>query len=285
MTTICLAFFSCRSDKDRINDAKNIVESFVKDLELENFESIKKTYPNFSSVGKYWILYQFSITETKIENNVVTIYGNYKKGDKEKESIMFVLKENDKNEYFIDKSKGLSAYFGKDLYEFCKKVGCLRGLETDAEIAEACKKRENFFNEMIETYTEKIESCVKLENHNVSNSYGFVSGDVTVKNNSAINIPAFSYDLYIVLLDNNYNEIFRTKSTSNVYSIPANGSLTSMINEQSNRGMAKIGVEIKITDDSFLKEQLANPPADWDCDFVDAFVNGNIDEYIKNRQQ
>ncbi|MDG1158069.1 MAG: hypothetical protein P8N19_01165 [Flavobacteriales bacterium] len=278
---LTILLFSCRSSKDRIDEAKQAVTSFIKDLELENYSSVNKMYPGFSKIGKYWLLNDFTINDSKIENDIVTIYASYKKGGQIEEAIMFVLKEDADKKYFIDKSKGLSAFFGSSLYKFAKAVGCLRGLETDQEIAAACKKREKFFSQLLEDYKENIESAVKLENHNVSSGYGFVSGDVTVKNNSAIEIPAFSYDLYIILYDNQHNEIFRTKSMSHVYPIPANGSINAMINETFNRGMSRIGVEIKLNDLSFLENKLTNPPSDWDCEFVDAFVNGNMDEYIR----
>lgn len=281
---LAILFYSCRTSKDKINEAKEVITTFVKDLELENYQSIEKTYPDFSKIGKYWILNDFTINDSKIDNDTITIYGNYKKGGQIEEKIMFVLCEGKDNKYFILKSKGLSAFFGTNLYKFAKRVGCLNGLETDRDIAEACKKRETFFKQFLEVYKEKIEAAVKLENHNVTNSFGFVSGDVTVKNNSVIEIPAFSYDLYLILYDNNYNEIFRTKSNSNVYAIPANGSINAMIHEQSNRGMAKIAIEIKLNDTSFLESQLINPPSDWTCEFVDAFIGGNIDEYIRTHQ-
>jgi len=278
---LTILLFSCRSSQDRIDEAKQVVTSFIKDIELENYASVNKVYPDFSKIGKYWLLNDFAITDSKIENDIVTIYGSYKRGGQMQEAIMFVLKEDADKKYFIEKSKGLSAYFGSSLYKFAKTVGCLRGLESDQEISSACKKREKFFDQFLSIYKEKIESAVKLENHNVTSSYGYVSGDVTVKNNSMIDIPAFSYDLYIVLYDNQYNEIFRTKSISHVYPIPANGSINAMIHKPFNRGMSRIGVEIKLNDISFLENQLTNPPSDWDCEFVDAFIGGNMDEYIK----
>jgi hypothetical protein len=48
--------------------------------------------------------------------------------------------------------------------------------------------------------------------------------------------------------------------------------------------MSKIGIELKITNTRFLSEIVANPPKDWDCEFVDAGANGTMDEYILQQQ-
>ncbi len=164
-------FFSCKSDKQKIEEAKQVVETFVKDLELENFQTIKNTYPSFSKIkGRFWILYQFKITDSKIENDEVTIYGNYKQYDKTDESIMFVLKANGEGgKYIIDRTKGLSAYFGTNVYTFFKTIGCLRGLETDEEIALACKKREVVFNSLVTQAAIAQQESVIMENHSISN--------------------------------------------------------------------------------------------------------------------
>jgi hypothetical protein len=170
------------------------------------------------------------------------------------------------------------------LYLFCKNVGCLAGLESDAEISIACQKRENFFNNLTSVLKRNIEENVLLGSHNVQKSYGYISGDVSVKNTTNATIPAFSYDLYIILNDDSGREIYRTKSLSSVYEIPAQGSLSTMVHEQATRNMSKISIEIKITDTRFLSEIVANPPKDWDCEFVDAGANGTMDDYILKQQ-
>jgi hypothetical protein len=272
-------FFSCKSDKQKIEEAKQVVETFVKDLELENFQTIKNTYPSFSKIkGRFWILYQFKITDSKIENDEVTIYGNYKQYDKTDESIMFVLKANGEGgKYIIDRTKGLSAYFGTNVYTFFKTIGCLRGLETDEEIALACKKREVVFNNLVTQAAIAQQESVIMENHSISNSYGYLSGDITVKNTSNTTIPAFSYDVYIVHSDNNGNTIFKEKSISNVYKIPAQGSITIMVHQPYLRGMARIGIEFKLTKTDWLESDIANDPSkEITCEKIDEIIKAQL---------
>jgi hypothetical protein len=270
--------FSCKSDKQKIEDAKQVVETFVKDIELENYTSASKIYPSFSKVGKYWILYDFKITDSKIDNEEVTTYGTYKQYNTREESIMFVLEPSESDgKYYIKRTKGLSAYFGSNIYLFFKNVGCLRGLETDEEIAKACKEREVVFTSLVTQAAIAQQESVIMESHSVSNSYGYISGDITVKNTSNTTIPAFTYDIYIIFTDANGNEIYREKSISNVYQIPSHGSISVMVHQQSLRGMAKIGIEFKLTKTDWLESDIANDPSDEiTCEKIDEIIRTQL---------
>jgi hypothetical protein len=273
---------SCRSEEQVIKEANSFVNEFVHNIQLENFETVKKTYPDFKFLSSYWKLENFSISETKLIGDTAIVFGTYQNGNKNETVSFHILVENEN--FQVMKSKGLSGYMNSPLYLFCKNVGCLAGLESDAEISIACQKRENHFNNLISILKKNIEENVKLGSHNVQKGYGYISGDVSINNLTSVNIPAFSYDLYIILIDDNGREIYRTKSLSSVYQLPAQGSVSTMVHEQSTRNMSKIGIELKITNTRFLSEIVANPPKDWDCEFVDAGANGTMDEYILQQQ-
>lgn len=275
---LTILLYSCKSDKSRIEDAKQVVTTFVKDLELENYESINKIYPSLNKIGKYWILYKFEITDSKIENKEVTIYGKYFKGGVIEETIMFYLKENSESKYIIDHTKGLSAYFGTNAYKFLKNVGCLQGLQTDEEIALACKKREVVFTSLISQAAKALEESVIMDNHSVTNSYGYLSGDITCKNTSGTDIPAFAYDLYVLFYDNQGNIIYTEKSpASNVYKIPAHGGISTMVHQPYIRGMAKIGIQIKLIKTDWLEYEIANSPSSTiTCDKIDEIIKTQL---------
>lgn len=275
LITTSFTIISCKSDEQKIEDAKQVVETFVKDIELENYNSATELYPSFSKVGKYWILYDFKITESKIENEEVTIYGTYMQYDTHEESIMFVLKPSEENgNYYIERTKGLSAYFGSNSYTFLKNVGCLRGLETDEEIANACREREVVFTSMVTEAAIALQESVILESHSVTHSFGYISGDMTVKNTSGTTIPSFSYDLYVIYLDTYGNEIYREKSTGAFSEIPAQGSITFMVSQRALEGMSKIGIEFKLTETDWLEADVANyPSAEITCEKIDELIN------------
>jgi len=278
LLVMAFTLFACKSDEQKINEARLVVEAFVKDIELENYTSAKKKYPSFSKMGKYWILYDFNITDAQIENNEVTVYGTYRQENVRDESIMFVLKPSETDgKYCIERSKGLSAYFGSNMYFFFKNVGCLRGLETDEEIEQACKDREQVYNSLVAQTVLAQQNSVIMESHSVTNSYGYISGDVTVKNTSDIGIPAFTYDIYLVFSDANGKEIYREKSLSNVYDIPRNGSISVMVHQRSLRGMSKIGIDFKLTKTDWLERDVAHDPAkEITCAKIDEIIRAQL---------
>jgi hypothetical protein len=252
-----LPIFSCKTDKEKVREANEVVETFVKQIELENYSSADEIYPGFSQMGKYWILYDFNITDSKVEGDKVIVYGKYKQYDKNNESIMFVL-EPSENEgtYYITSTKGLSAFFGSNIYLFLRKIRCLEGLETDQQIAEECRKREPDFQQLIQNASNKVEGSVFMESNSVSSTFGFLMGNISVKNSFSLTIPSFSYDIYLVFYNSQGEEVFREKSSSNVYNIPSGGNISVIVNQPQKRNMAKIGIEFRLTKTDWLESYL-----------------------------
>ena len=90
---LLLNLYSCKTDSDKIKNANETVEIFVRDLEMKNTALLNKTYPKFKEIGEYWVLSSFKIDDTKIDGNQITVYGKYKKGNQVQTPIMFILKE------------------------------------------------------------------------------------------------------------------------------------------------------------------------------------------------
>ena len=196
-TLVFLIFYSCKTDADRIKTASKTVELFVKDLELKNQSSLEKTYPSFNKLSKYWILSSFKINDTKIEGKEITVYGTYKKSNQFEKPIMFVLVESGSN-YIIIKSKGFTAYYDSEVYDFLIKMGCLTDESDDLMIQEECSKREYDYESTIEALKSDIESKASIDNSNLSSNHGYyVSGNLLVTNNSDFEIPSSSYTIYI----------------------------------------------------------------------------------------
>ena len=73
-------FSSCKSDDQKKKEANDVVEKFVHEVTLENYNAAYKLYPKFENLGSFWIPRDFEIESTIIEvDGSVSIYGNYKK--------------------------------------------------------------------------------------------------------------------------------------------------------------------------------------------------------------
>lgn len=275
-------FISCKSDKQKIEEAKQVVETFVRDLELENYISANKIYPSFSKIGKYWILYGFHITDTKIDKETVTIYGTYKQFNTETETIMFVLiTSEDDGKYLIEKTKGLSSYFGSDEYQFFKNIGCLRGIETDEEIAKACKSRIKKYDYLVANLKNEIEKSINDQMQFIKDQTEYFGNKkqywkIVYNYSSTFSIPGDSYE--IDMLEVYWNDDRSLKSTGNYVPINNVGTLypnTSMNLSLSNPPEYQTSYpRFKITDTKFI-EKFMGSKSDWtiDCISLDKLPN------------
>lgn len=273
-TMLLLAFSSCKSDEQRINDAKKTVELFIKDLELKNQSAIKKTYPDFDKIGGYWILSDFKINNSKIEGDKITIYGNYKRGNKFEEPIMFVLKEMG-DSYTIIKSKGISAYFDSDIYNFLVTLGCLTDDSDDVEVQRECLKREYTYESAIESLKSEIESKIEISNSNLSSNYGYyVSGNLLVTNNSDFEIPSSAYSIYIGFVNSRTRMGVDKQIVSGFKpTISPHQTVSIPVSYVPINGGNKFGGLLNITNTSSLKKVFNQTVSNlnWDCSKIDEF--------------
>ncbi len=286
MKNILLVFIAstfmiaCKSDKQKMEDAKQVVETFVKDLELENYISVNKIYPSFSKIGKYWILYDFSITDSKIDKDVITIYGTYKQGNTRNQSIMFVLKPSEENgDYIIEKSKGLSSYFGSDEYEFFKNIGCLRGLETDEEIANACNTRIDKYELLVSNLRGEIEKSVNDNMKFIDSQTDYYGNKKQIWNiihgfgTSAIPSDSYEIDmLELEVIDGSLKGTGNFVPITNIETLYPNTSTKVILSDPTNYKAAYPFFKIIKTD--FIKKSIANNKS-WslDCSSLDKLPN------------
>jgi hypothetical protein len=101
------------------------------------------------------------------------------------------------------KNNELSGYFKNQLHMYCKDIGCLAGLESDAEISRECQKHEHYLKKIAFALKKNTEDNVIFGSKNVHKAFGYNSNDLSIKKLTPNNIPGFSYDFFFVLKDLN----------------------------------------------------------------------------------
>jgi hypothetical protein len=240
---------SCETDKSRIEKCNETVKSFVANLSLDNYDQLNKYYPNFSKIRKYWKAQDLKLENATVDDEKsVTVFGACSQGN-----LMFILKKVN-GEYVITKSKGLSTVFKSNLYNYCKNIGCVHDKSYDVELSELCTEKEEEFNNLVYKIKAEIESNFSIKNNNLSNNYGYVSGDVTMKNNSRFTIPSYTYEIYYSFKNSNGNDVFTKKEEFNYQTIGYGQSITQQLFESNTGNFASINVELKITSTEFIEE-------------------------------
>lgn len=260
-------FCSCETNDTRIKKSNEIVNAFMANLPLDNYEILFKYYPNFKRVEKYWKYDKFKIESVTVdETKSVSVICSTTSG-----SIFFKLKKVESS-YIITESKGLSAAFNTPLYKYCKKIGCIGADDYDVDITQICKDKEDEFKSLVYKAKESIESSFVMENNNLRiNDGGFgsryVSGEVTVKNGSRFSIPGWKYEIYFHFVNTNGNIVFTQSDKSNFDDISFGQSLTKslFVDVPSSGEFRKIKVELKLTSTSFIEEIIAENITGENC--------------------
>ncbi len=250
LTTILLAgLCSCETDESRIEKCNSVVNTFMANLPLDNYDILFKNYPNFKEIGTYWKFTDYKIENTSIdEDKSVSIICSTDRG-----KIFFNLEKID-NRYVIKNSKGLSSAFDTPLYKFCKKIGCLSLGDYDTDISRICGEKEAEFEQIINSAKANIESNVNIANNNLTINYGYVTGDITVKNSSRFTIPRGTYELYYHFLNSNGKVVFTKNEILNFDNIPFGQSVTHHLFQQTTGNFYKVRAEIKLTSTTFIED-------------------------------
>lgn len=251
------------TDEELLKQAESTVQSFVDELNMENFNSAKELYPDMNKIARYNSLNNFNISSSKFttdEKNEVKIIGNYGKAQNTK-SLQFVLSKKETGAWLIIRSKGLSSYYESSLYNTLKISGCLENIESDASIHETCQKLEPKFESLINDYKKIIENSILFEKDgsNLSNNFNIsISGELMLKNNSNISIPEFSYEIFIIFYDINDNPSHSSKYQFNSDPIIANDyHQIKVFSMDYHRDYKKYLAVVKITNDQFIRSYLA----------------------------
>lgn len=259
---ILLLSTSCETEEKKLNKAKKVVETFISNISFDNYDTMYQLYPNFQNVATYWKINNFDITSATIdEQDNVTIIG--KAGNRD---LLFNLKRKS-NDFKITNSKGLSSDFGSNVYQYCKRIGCIGSSAFDSEISSICNRRKPEFNQLVLEIKDRIERETVLENHTVSKNYGLVSGDVTIKNYSRFSIPGSTYNLYVNYFDRKEELVFTSKELLNFDAIPYNQSKTINVFESSSKSFRKIGIDLKIISTSFIEDIISNNAEGNNCNY------------------
>jgi hypothetical protein len=251
------------SDKELLRNAESTVQSFIDELNMQNFNSANDIYPEMSKISRYKIPKNFKVSSSKFTSankNEVKIIGNYGAADNTK-SMQFVLSKKESNTWEIIKSKGLSSYYESNLYNILKTSGCLTDIESDASIHQTCKNLEPKFESLVNEFKNDLENSIAFEKNgsNLSNSYNvYISGELMLKNNSNISIPRFSYEIYIVFYDRNNNPSHSSKHQFTEEPILANDyHQITVYSMDYHRDYRKYSAVVKITNDQFIRSYLA----------------------------
>lgn len=261
---LSLFVWSCGpSDQEVLQEAESIVQSFVDELNMENFDSAREIYPDMSRISRYNIPQNFRISSSKFtsdEKSEVKVIGSYGPAESGK-PMQFVLGKEDSGNWHIMKSKGLSSYYEGSLYNALKTSGCLEDIESDASIHETCRNLEPKFESLVSEYREMIEESISFEKNgsNLSNNYNIsISGEIMMKNNSGITVPGFSYETYIMFYDRNGNPSHSSKHPFNNNPILANDYHQITVYSMDYHGdYRKYSALVKITNDEFIRDYLA----------------------------
>ena len=263
---LCLPLFllSCGpSDEEILKEAESVVQSFVDELNMQNFNSADEIYPDMSKIYRYKIPQNFKISSSKFTSNNKTeikIIGNYGTAENTK-PMQFVVSKKENDNWKIIRSKGLSSYYESNLYNILKTSGCMEDIESDASIHETCQNLEPKFESLVSEYKEIIENSISFEKNgsNLSNSYNTsISGELMLKNNSNISVPGFSYETYIVFYDRNDSPSHSSKYQFNSDPILANDyHQIKVFSMDYHRDYKKYSAVVKITNDQFIRSYLA----------------------------
>jgi hypothetical protein len=259
---LLIVISSCETKEAKINQAKEAVMSFITSVPFENYDLMYKIYPTFKEVRSFWKVSDYVIQSANLNENTIIVVGKAKNVE-----ILFEVEKID-GKYQITKSKGLCSDFNSDLYKYCKKIGCLGLNNYDSEISKICKEKELQFNTLVYQIKENIESNCILENHTVSKTYDWVSGDITLKNYSRFTIPGYSYNIYVLYKDNIGNTVFTSKeSISNFESIPFGQGKTIHVYQPNSNSFQKISIKLEIISTKFIESIISENAEGINCSY------------------
>lgn len=182
--------------------------------------------------------------------------------------LFFVLQEEG-GDYKVVNSKGLSVYNDSNLYEYCKRIGCITTGAYDLQIDNVCKQNESSFNNLVNQIKNRIEATTRLESHSVKvMGYGdnYATGNITLKNFTRFTIPAHSYKLYVNYLDSDNNILFTSdKSLSNFEAIGFGQSKTIHVIQDISSEFRKVNIKLKLLSTQFIEEIVAKHSEGSSC--------------------
>lgn len=187
--------------------AKEISLKFFNMLTVKNnsTEDFEKIYPEFALIGTRPVLNNICDINSISKNTEgeIEIYASYKPNKVSNFPIyLLITKEN--GVVIIKSSKGINYAYFDNVLNYGKKKGCLTGNEDDAKMGLIIKDK-NLKDEL------ETEGQIQIQNlyrsikrtSNLEKNYGYVSGDVTISNESNIFLSNYDFTCRIEFYDAN----------------------------------------------------------------------------------
>lgn len=249
------------TDDEKLENAQSRVQLFIDELNLQNFNSAKEVYPDFQYITRYKVPTSFEVSSKRFTNsdkNQIKVIGTY--GNASNEYLQFLLERDESGDWIIQKSKGLSSYFESNLYNVLKVSGCFDDIESDVSIHRTCDEYEPYFERYVSRLKNNLEDLIvfKEDGSNLERSYGFIRGDIMLENLSNVSLPGFTYEIFIHFLDRSGNIVHTVQHEFNYEEIQANGNhQIELYSESSSSSYRQYRAEVKIIDDSFIRNSLS----------------------------
>ncbi|GAA4292682.1 hypothetical protein [Aestuariibaculum suncheonense] len=266
LLVILILSLGCESEERQKQLAQEVVNAFISNILVDNYESMFEYYPSFRELnGNYWKYNSLELTSTIMkQDGSIEIFAKSRSNNQ----LFFKLIKID-GEFKIVNSKGLSAYYNSNLYKYCENIGCIALTDYDLEIAQVCEINKKDYNDLINSIKTRIEENTVLVNHTLSKSFGTVSGNITVKNRTRFTVPEYAYDIYVNFLNTSNEVLFSYEDGNSFRSIPANGISTLLVFKDAKNGYAQVDVELKILKTDFIEKIIAEHSEGTRCIYSD----------------
>ena len=252
--SLTLILNSCESEESQKDSCNDIVKLFIANLPLDNYDILYSHYPDFKFVKRYWKVTDFRITSTMIgEDGVISVVGI----SEQLGNLSFTLKKVD-GKFIIINSKGLASVFDTPIYRYCKSIGCIGVKDYDKDISQICSDKEDEFNSLVFSIKSNIEENFSILNNNLSVSFGYVTGRVTLKNYSRFTIPRGTYELYYDFIDYNGDVIFTKAETLTYETIGYGQSVSFSLFENISQNFTSIRARLKLVSTGFIEKVIAD---------------------------
>ena len=166
-TILSLFIFSCNYEKDKIH---SMAEQIVNYLNSNNFEKIRKIYPNAEMIDSFETC--FNKESIKIESDRMTMGYKILLDD----NCWFIIVEDKNGDFKIAKSRGIFA-FNKARISLAEKTGWINANMSDKKIANAFKDTtfiKHLSNKTKEQLNKKVYSEINFDYSNkTDNPHGF----------------------------------------------------------------------------------------------------------------
>jgi hypothetical protein len=196
---ICLAAFSCRSDKVK-KEADAKTREFFLTLKNEDEKGLARLYPGFSKFEQYYKSDSGKIISTTEANGIITVtvdnrFTN-KFGKSSQEMISLCYMTDSLGRAVLYDSKGLSDFDENDNFIFGIKTGCIdnRTDTTDQQILRKLKRaRQVMLEKAVSVYLE-LKTTIRVITWNWESGLGGSgSGQGIVRNSSTFSVPKLKY--------------------------------------------------------------------------------------------